>query len=47
MHRQMDLNEKLQPLVLATREQTAELKASLEPKKKKEVWDGNNALHFY
>ena len=45
MHRRMDLNEKLQPLVQATREQTAELKASLEPKKK--VWDGNNALDFY
>ena len=47
MYRQMNLNEKLQPRVQATREQTAELKASLAPKKRKEMWDRNNALHFY
>ena len=41
----MDLNEIFQPVIQATQEQTAQLKASLEPAK--EVWDGSNALDFY
>ena len=45
MHRQMDLNETFQPVIQATKEQTAQLKASLEPPK--EIWDGINALDFY
>ena len=35
MHRQMDLNETVQPVIQATQEQTAQLKASLESKKRK------------
>ena len=43
MHRQMDSNETFRPVIQATREQTAQLKASLEPPPK-EVWDGSNAF---
>ena len=46
VHRQMDLNETFRPVIQATQEQTAQLKASLKPPPK-EAWDGSLALDFY
>ena len=42
----MDLNETFRPVIQATQEQTAQLKASLKPPPK-EAWDGSLALDFY
>ena len=50
MHRQMDLNEKFQPVIQATKEQTAQLKSSLVSSKdspSESLWMGNDALDFY
>ena len=50
MHHQIDLDETFQPVIQATKEQTAQLKASFESvrnKPPKEGWDGSNALDFY